>query len=68
MEIVSALGTIPVKRLKNSWALVPHEALTQFQAMVELLSPVKNYLQLRNYMNSNFNEHTPMIPYVGKFP
>jgi hypothetical protein len=65
MEIVSALQTIPVKRLKNSWALLPAEILAQFRSLVDLMSPAKNYLSMRNFLNSVINNRTPVLPYIG---
>eukprot|EP01107_Rhizomastix_libera_P012640 TRINITY_DN321_c0_g1_i5.p1 TRINITY_DN321_c0_g1~~TRINITY_DN321_c0_g1_i5.p1 ORF type:complete len:496 (-),score=172.71 TRINITY_DN321_c0_g1_i5:137-1624(-) len=57
MEIVSALGSSPVSRLKKSWNEKTEEQMTKFAKLLD-----KNFAGLRELIR---NTPPPVLPYVG---
>jgi hypothetical protein len=61
--IVSALGTPPIARLRQTWAIVNKKRLHDLQALIELMSERDNYSAYRKWLKLNIAR--PMIPYIG---
>ncbi|KNC49149.1 Ras protein-specific guanine nucleotide-releasing factor 2 [Thecamonas trahens ATCC 50062] len=64
MEILSALNSSAVMRLRKTWAKLPPEALTSINNLQVLVSHEKNYKFLRDQLAS---AKPPSVPYLGLF-
>jgi hypothetical protein len=64
MEIASSLHSSAVARLTQSWALVPPKYVKVFERLSKLISPDKNWAELRRSMSGM---RTPCVPYIGVF-
>ncbi|KAI9254669.1 ras guanine nucleotide exchange factor domain-containing protein [Sporodiniella umbellata] len=64
--IISALGTPPMQRLKQSWAFVPKKSMQQLEELTETMSESSNYEKYRQILSvAQFSE--PMVPFLGLF-
>lgn len=61
--VVSALGTPPISRLRQTWAVVDKKRLHDLKALLELMSERDNYSAYRKWLKLNIAR--PMIPYIG---
>jgi len=66
MQILTALQSPPVFRLKETWAGVEKERglFATFKEMLALMSPLSNYFQYRSVL---LNISPPAIPYLGVY-
>jgi hypothetical protein len=64
MEIASSLHSSAIARLTQSWALVPPKYVKVFERLSKLISPDKNWAELRRSMSGM---RTPCVPYIGVF-
>lgn len=64
MEIISALGSSPVRRLTSSWAAVPQPAMAEFHEMEQLMLADDNF---KYYRAKLAKARPPAVPYFGIF-
>ncbi|KAG0742442.1 hypothetical protein G6F57_000028 [Rhizopus arrhizus] len=65
--IISALGTPPIQRLKQSWTFVPKKSMQLLENMNELMSESCNYEKYRHVMLENSKASEPTVPFLGIF-
>jgi len=63
-EIISGLNSIPVNRMRLTWAGVSKKSTTTFQEMAALMAPEKNYSKFRKHLH---RIDPPCIPYFGVY-
>lgn len=61
-EITFALGSMYIKRLKETWAYVSKESTIVFEKLKELVSPMGNFKNIRFDLK---NCNSACIPYIG---
>jgi len=64
MEMLSALGSSSIYRMKKTWALLPKKLTTTFDELKSLMSPDKSFKQYRSSLKQS---NPPAIPYLGLF-
>jgi len=64
MEIISGLNSIPVNRLRQTWAVVTKKLLQSFQDMAQLMAPEKSFSRFRKHLHTR---DPPCIPYFGVY-
>eukprot|EP01128_Nolandella_sp_AFSM9_P012163 TRINITY_DN9011_c0_g1_i1.p1 TRINITY_DN9011_c0_g1~~TRINITY_DN9011_c0_g1_i1.p1 ORF type:complete len:1102 (+),score=252.09 TRINITY_DN9011_c0_g1_i1:42-3347(+) len=64
VQIVTALESSPISRLKHTWAELPRSTLAIRDEMLDLFSPVENW---RNYRNAVARSEPPCLPYLGLY-
>eukprot|EP00045_Choanoeca_perplexa_P016634 m.226606 g.226606 ORF g.226606 m.226606 type:complete len:1651 (+) comp17313_c0_seq1:318-5270(+) len=64
MEIVSALGMTPVRRLTGLWDDVSEPAKKAFRSLETLMKPERNFARYRQALSK---AKTPAIPYFGVY-
>jgi len=62
MEILSALGSCSLTRLRKSWDALPSKYLKKYADYEERMSSLENF---KNYRQSLHSEKKPVIPYLG---
>eukprot|EP01102_Stenamoeba_stenopodia_P008186 TRINITY_DN2335_c0_g1_i2.p1 TRINITY_DN2335_c0_g1~~TRINITY_DN2335_c0_g1_i2.p1 ORF type:complete len:763 (+),score=111.85 TRINITY_DN2335_c0_g1_i2:596-2884(+) len=65
MEILSALGTTPIQRLKRTWQALPAKEATTYKELQDFMSNLQNFKNYRNEMRENMNKSYPVLPYFG---
>ncbi|KAG1055574.1 hypothetical protein G6F46_001908 [Rhizopus delemar] len=65
--VISALGTPPIQRLKQSWSFVPKKSMNLLEEMTELMSEASNYEKYRQTVLQNIKLLDPMVPFLGTF-
>ncbi|KAG1465489.1 hypothetical protein G6F56_004874 [Rhizopus delemar] len=63
--IISALGTPPMQRLKQSWSFVPKKSMQQLEELTEIMSESSNYEKYRLLLLTKKSE--PVVPFLGLF-
>jgi len=64
MEILSALNSSAVHRLKQTWDLLPAKSLEVFENLVTLMNPEGNFNNFRDALRKS---KPPVVPYLGLF-
>lgn len=64
MEILSALRSSSIFRLKNSWSLIPNNIWDDFEEIVTLFESDSNYKTYRNALECVV---PPCVPYLGRY-
>jgi len=64
MEMLSALGSSSIYRMKKTWGLLPNKLATTFDELKSLMSPDKSF---KHYRSSLKQSNPPAIPYLGLF-
>lgn len=63
-EVIGALNSIAVQRLKRTWSLIPKELVEDFKQLEQFVSPMKNFKNMRQAVKCNL---PPLLPYLGIF-
>ncbi len=63
-EVIGALNSIAIHRLKQTWSLVSKELMDDFKQLEQFVSPMKNFKTMRQAVKSNV---PPLLPYLGIF-
>nr|CAG4712205.1 unnamed protein product [Naegleria fowleri] len=63
-EIIGGLRSVPIMRLKKTWALVPKKHLENYKELEKIVSTAKNYKEMRSTMKEC---HPPLIPFIGLY-
>ena len=64
-QLTIALTNVDCSRLKKTWALIPHAERKAVADMEKLVSPVRNFMALREEMELS-NSEEGCIPVIGK--
>lgn len=64
MEVISALQSTPIQRLKQTWRGLPPKELAQFTELVDAMDFVHH---LRKYRDELEKIEPPALPYIGLF-
>lgn len=64
MQIVLALDSVIIQKLKKTWSALSKPQLSKLASMVEIISPLKNFMNLRMELNT-INPYIGCIPFVG---
>lgn len=67
MEIYAALQSSAVHRLKRTWELLAPEAWEAFDKIAKFVSSTGNFQNYREALKNDYNEGTPVIPYLGMY-
>jgi son of sevenless len=59
MEILASLEGSAIRRLKNSWAVLPKNFQMDLEKLANLMKPTKNFKEYRNALESPI---FPLIP------
>jgi son of sevenless-like protein len=65
MEILSALGTTPIQRLKRTWQALPAKDYQTYKDLQDFMSNLQNFKSYRTEMRENASQQTPVLPYFG---
>ncbi|KAG1467887.1 hypothetical protein G6F56_004157 [Rhizopus delemar] len=65
--VISALGTPPLQRLKQSWSFVPKKSMNLLEEMTELMSETSNYERYRQTVLQDPKLSEPTVPFLGTF-
>lgn len=64
MQIVAALESAPISRLKNTWAKIPEKTIQKYKQICQVMLPAANY---KNYRAQIATVEPPCVPYIGTF-
>jgi son of sevenless-like protein len=62
MEIISALHSSSIARMKQTWALIPEHLMEKLETLNTLMSPNDNF---KNYREALRSISSTCIPYLG---
>ena len=65
MELMAALNSGPVQRLKRSWALVSRKDQSTFDELEVFVSPNGSFKAMREAIHQRREKSQPTLPYVG---
>ena len=65
LEVVAALNSAAIYRLRRSWETVPQPALDDFRALDKLMRPERSHAALRAAMREDMA--APTVPYLGLY-
>jgi hypothetical protein len=64
MEILAALDTAAVRRLKSVWELLPRKTAVMWNGLQQLMAPQSNCASYRVALHSC---QPPCVPYIGVY-
>jgi len=64
MEILSALNSSSLYRLRQTWDLLPQKTIQVFENLISLMDGDQNFL---NYRQTLKKSTTPVVPYLGVY-
>lgn len=65
MEVVTALLSHRVQRLKDAWKHVSSRAMARYQKLEDLISPLHNSSRYRTELAKSLGVTSPVVPVVG---
>ena len=65
LEVVAALNSASVYRLKRAWELLPAASLADFRVLDRLMRPERSHAALRAAMREDLD--APTVPYLGLY-